>query len=51
MSNVVIKTKSIGTVIAIMAGYYILNGQAVKALAETNEWLKNKLSDPENIKE
>lgn len=40
-----------GTVMAIMGAYYLLNGQAVKALVETNEWLKKKLSDSGSTKE
>lgn len=40
-----------GTVMAIMGAYYLLNGQAGKALVEVNEWLKKRLPDSENIKE
>lgn len=31
-----------GTMLAIMGGYYILNGQAFKAAGEVAEWLKEK---------
>lgn len=32
-----------GTVIAIMSAYFILNGQAGKAVKETMDWVKEKL--------
>lgn len=33
-----------GTVAAIMAGYYILNGQAFRALGDAARWLQDNLS-------
>lgn len=36
-----------GTVIAVMAGYYVLNGQAFRALGEAAQWLHNKLPQHE----
>lgn len=35
-----------GTVMAIMAGYYVLNGQAFRALDEVAEWMQKKLPFP-----
>lgn len=35
-----------GTVMAIMAGYYVLNGQAFRALGEVAEWMQKKLPPP-----
>ena len=32
-----------GTVMAIMAGYYILNGQAFRALGDATKWLQENL--------
>lgn len=40
-----------GTVMAIMGAYYLLNGQAARALGETAEWLQKKLPKPENENE
>lgn len=37
-----------GTVLAIMGGYYLLSGQATKALGEAAKWLKEKLPKPED---
>ena len=37
-----------GTVIAIMSTYYILNGQAGKAVMEAMDWIKEKLPEPED---
>lgn len=36
-----------GTVMAIMAGYYVLNGQAFRALGEVTEWMQKKLPTPQ----
>lgn len=32
-----------GTVLAIMGGYYLVSGQAFKAAAEAAKWLEDKL--------
>lgn len=40
-----------GTVMAIMAGYYVLNGQAFRALGEVAEWMQKKLPTPLDTKQ
>ena len=35
-----------GTAMAIMAGYYVLNGQAFRALGEVAKWMQEKLPSP-----
>lgn len=38
-----------GTVLAIMGAYYVLNGQAFKAAGEAAKWLSENLPKPEDI--
>lgn len=33
-----------GTVLALMGTYYLLNGQAFRAIGEVSEWLEKKSS-------
>lgn len=37
-----------GTVMATRGGYYLLSGQAFRALGKTAEWPQKKLPKPEN---
>lgn len=39
-----------GTVLAIMGGYYILNGQAFKAVEEVGKWLDKKVNQSKDKK-
>lgn len=39
-----------GTVLAIMGGYFLLNGQAFRAAREATEWVQKKLSTVEKGK-
>lgn len=37
---------TMGTVLAIVGGYYILNGQAFKAAGEIAKWIDEKVNQP-----
>lgn len=39
-----------GTVLAIMGGYYLLSGQAFRAAKEVADWVNEKLPKPEDKK-
>lgn len=39
-----------GTVLAIVGGYYILNGQAFKAAGEIAKWIDEKVNQPKGKK-
>ena len=39
-----------GTVLAIMGGYYILNGQAFKAAGEAAKWIDEKVNQSKDKK-
>lgn len=39
-----------GTLLAIMGGYYILSGQAFKAASEAGKWLGKKVNQSKDNK-
>ena len=45
-----LKINIMGTVLAIMGGYYILSGQAFKAAGEAAKWIDEKMNQSKDKK-